>query len=401
MRRVQTRRSQLRRAQQRKGRWRRGATGRRQTSRGGAGSAAAGDDAGKAGHGDFPAETLDGKEIVAIVETFIAEHVAGLRGELASTAEGLKQQVDAVRSEAADAAGALKAEMARIKAAAERQAAEVAYVRAIAAHAEERTNDLELAVAEGKSAREKARAEKVRAEERGCAETPEGKRRKLDEAGKAEGVASAAAGGRALVANRGASDGKRDESRCRWWCYCLILLIICIPLPATLTTQPSTPSLQALLTLWAKAAPQQTEMEFIIVSNLSNAALSCLTSLRQLISVNLRKSSGFSAAGVRQLYSLPSLMHLELTGSCTDAALEGIDRVKSLRTLVLYYSKVTNAGLAKLEGMTSLLKLHLGGCESITSDGMIYVGKLTALEELSLHETGVGKDGLSYLTSLT
>ncbi|CAI7903810.1 unnamed protein product [Closterium sp. NIES-53] len=104
---------------------------------------------------------------------------------------------------------------------------------------------------------------------------------------------------------------------------------------------------------------------------------------------------------VRQLYSLPSLMHLELTGSCTDAALEGIDRVKSLRTLVLYYSKVTNAGLAKLEGMTSLLKLHLGGCESITSDGMIYVGKLTALEELSLHETGVGKDGLSYLTSLT
>ncbi|CAI5977914.1 unnamed protein product [Closterium sp. NIES-65] len=347
-----------------------GSHGETAKGKNGAEIAAAGE-AGKAGH-DPPADILDGKEIVAIVENFITEHVAGLRGELASQAEVLQQQVDAVRSEAADAAGALKAEIARIKAAAERQAAEVAYP--------------------GGGAGAQAGAE-----------MPEGKRRKLDEAGKAEEVASAAAGGRALVANRG-SDGKRDEREIK---------------AAVLGLQKAVDGLlrrvakvedgnrnrgrlwEALLTLWAKAAPQQAEMEFIVVSSLSNTALSRLTSLRQLTSINLRNSSGFSAMGVRQLYSLPALEHLELTGSCTDAALEGIDRVTSLRSLVLNYSKVTNAGLARLEGMTSLLKLYLGGLEAITSDGMFHLEKLTALEELSLHETGVGEDGLSYLTSLT
>ncbi|CAI5459726.1 unnamed protein product [Closterium sp. Yama58-4] len=184
-----------------------GSNGEPANGKDGAGSA------GKAGDGDLP-ETLDGKEIIAIVENFITEHVAGLRGELASQAEGLQQQLDAVRSEAADAAG-VKAEIARVRAAAERQTAEVAYVRAMASHTEERTNNLEVAVAEGKNAQKKVRAEERSQPEGGAgaqagAEMPEGKRRKLDEAGKAEGVTSAAAGGRALIANCGASDGRQE-----------------------------------------------------------------------------------------------------------------------------------------------------------------------------------------------
>ncbi|CAI5488860.1 unnamed protein product [Closterium sp. Naga37s-1] len=139
-----------------------------------------------------------------------------LRSELASTAEGLKLQAETVRSEAAGAASALKAEIALMKAAAERQAAEVAHVRATAAHAEARMNDVELAVAEGKGAREKVRAERSQAGGsaggHGGAETPEGKRRKLEETGKAEEMEHAAAGGGALIANRGASDGKQAEA---------------------------------------------------------------------------------------------------------------------------------------------------------------------------------------------
>ncbi|CAI5977912.1 unnamed protein product [Closterium sp. NIES-65] len=79
------------------------------------------------------------------------------RSELESEMEGMEEHVEVVRRAAA--VGALKAEIARMGAAAERLSAEVAYVRTTAAHTEARMNDVELAVAEWKSAREKTHAE--------------------------------------------------------------------------------------------------------------------------------------------------------------------------------------------------------------------------------------------------
>ncbi|CAI5499514.1 unnamed protein product [Closterium sp. Naga37s-1] len=337
---------------------------------------------GKEAGDDLPAEPCYQKDFIPVLENLITGgFVKIIRSELASTAEGLKQQAETVRSEAAGAAGALKAEIARMKAAAERQAAEVAYVRATAAHAEARVNELELAVAEWKSTRENERAEQGRAGRsqaggsagaQAGAETPEGKRRKLDEAGKAEEMAHAAAGGCALVATRGASDGKQDGAEWKAGLSGLRTRVEGLQdRVGTLESRSADRGVlwEALLTLWAKAAPQQTEVTLRGISTLTNGALTRLTSLRQLITVDLGDSSGFSAVGVRKLYSLPSLMHLDLTGSCTDAALEGIDRVKSLRTLILFNSTVTDVGLARLEGMTSLLKLQLGGCRGITSAG--------------------------------
>ncbi|CAI5488859.1 unnamed protein product [Closterium sp. Naga37s-1] len=175
----------------------------------GAESAAAGNagKAGKAGDTLPAAHPSEPTNRIPFLDRYIEEHVDRVRSEYDSEVEGMKEQVEAVRREAADAVGALKAEIARMRAAAERQAAEVAYVRATAAHTEARMNDVELAVAEGKSAWEKERAERNQA---GGAEVPEGKKRKRDEAVKAEGLALAAAGGCALIADRDGSDGKQD-----------------------------------------------------------------------------------------------------------------------------------------------------------------------------------------------
>ncbi|CAI5976338.1 unnamed protein product [Closterium sp. NIES-64] len=89
--------------------------------------------------------------------SLIKEHVNRVRSELESEMEGMEEHVEVVRRAAA--VGALKAEIARMGAAAERLSAEVAYVRTTAAHTEARMNDVELAVAEWKSAREKTHAE--------------------------------------------------------------------------------------------------------------------------------------------------------------------------------------------------------------------------------------------------
>ncbi|CAI5459719.1 unnamed protein product [Closterium sp. Yama58-4] len=291
---------------------------------------------------------------------YIGEQVDRVRIEFRSGTVGLKAQVEAARREAADAAVALKAELARMKDAAERHAAEVAYVRATAEHTEARMNDLELAMAEWKSAQEKTRAEEGRAGSKQERRRPRGR------------------SGSGMMRGRRRRVDQLEKSgidRGRLW--------------------------EVLLTLWARTAPQlQAAMDLSRISCLSDAALSRLASFRQLTTVTLEDSSGFTAAGVRQLYSLPELVHLDLTGSCTDAALEGIDHVTSLRALALENSEVTDLGEGRLEGLTALIELHLGGCESVTSAGMVHVGKLTALQELSLHKGGVREDGLLHLTNL-
>ncbi|CAI5488873.1 unnamed protein product [Closterium sp. Naga37s-1] len=198
---------------------------------------------------------------IPFLDRYIEEHVDRVRSEYDSEFEGMKEQVEAVRREAADAVGALKAEIARMRAAAERQAAEVAYVRATAAHTEARMNDVELAVAEGKSAREKERAERNQA---GGAEVPEGKKRKRDEAVKAEGLALAAAGGCALIADRDGSDGKQDGGGMKSALSGLRAVVDglrCRVVKQEKSNGKGGRVWELLLTLWARTAPQQDEMD--------------------------------------------------------------------------------------------------------------------------------------------
>ncbi|CAI5493459.1 unnamed protein product [Closterium sp. Naga37s-1] len=124
-------------------------------------------------------------------------------GSAAFEVKEVKPQVDAARRAAGDTAsemrgemGALKAELAQWRAAAERQAAEVAYVKATVSHSEARINDVELALAALKD----SGAGSIRNERRGGSagehEGPErrreGKKRKREAVGKNEGLVDAA-----------------------------------------------------------------------------------------------------------------------------------------------------------------------------------------------------------------
>ncbi|CAI7853930.1 unnamed protein product [Closterium sp. NIES-54] len=108
----------------------------------------------------------------------------------------VKLQVEAARGGAGDTAsemrgdvGALKAELARWRAAVERQAAEVAYVTVTVAHSEARINDVELALAALKDggagrSRTERRAAGSGGEHEGPERRHEGKKRKREAAGK-------------------------------------------------------------------------------------------------------------------------------------------------------------------------------------------------------------------------
>ncbi|CAI7929202.1 unnamed protein product, partial [Closterium sp. NIES-54] len=330
-----------------------------------------------------------------------------------------------------------------LRAMVKRQAAEIADVKATAAHTEARMNDVELEVAEWKDApREKdaPRAERSDASgrEHAGAEGHEGKRRKREEAGKGDEIAhaagspdAAACGGAALAVDSSASIEKRnaaDETKweVEWqelkgWVDAMACRVAKLEktsgegkmiweIPSYLRCLKNRnvrvclclPYLQTMLTLWAAAVPGQTQMDLSGISCLTDAALTHLASLHSLTSINLRGSSGFTTAGMRKLFALTGLLRLELgTPGATNAALEGIGQLKNLNVFIANHTKITDAGVARLQEPSALTALCISGCASVTSASMVHVGKMTALEWLTLNGGGVTEDGLEHLTDLT
>ena len=66
-----------------------------------------------------------------------------------------------------------------------------------------------------------------------------------------------------------------------------------------------------------------------------------------------------------------------------------------LRSLVLQHTRITEAGLAHLEGLTSLRKLYISG--DITDLGLERVAGLTNLDKLNLAFTQISDAGLQHL----
>ncbi|CAI5488893.1 unnamed protein product [Closterium sp. Naga37s-1] len=171
----------------------------------GAGSAAAGEAHDADGLSAQPA--AKGEALMALVEAMITARVKDVRDELESQVKGLTEQLEAVKREARDATSEARAVI-------ERQAAEIADVKATAAHIDARMNDVELAVAEWKSARETTRAEHSdgNAGEHAGAEGREGKKRKREVEGDELAEFTGAAG---VAADDG--DQKRDDGDNSGW----------------------------------------------------------------------------------------------------------------------------------------------------------------------------------------
>jgi hypothetical protein len=84
----------------------------------------------------------------------------------------------------------------------------------------------------------------------------------------------------------------------------------------------------------------------------------------------------------------------------TDAWLEHIGKLRGLERLDLQRSRVSDAGLERLEGLTRLRELNLTHTK-ITDAGMERIGKLAGLEVLSLECTAISDSGVKNLRELT
>ncbi|CAI7808531.1 unnamed protein product, partial [Closterium sp. NIES-54] len=354
-----------------------------------AGSAAAGKDA-----DGLPAQQPPpkGEALMALVDAMIAARSA--RGEARNAGNELRAMV-------------------------KRQAAEIADVKATAAHTEARMNDVELEVAEWKDApREKdaPRAERSDASgrEHAGAEGHEGKRRKREEAGKGDEIAhaagspdAAACGGAVPAVDSSASIEKRNAADETKWEVEWQELKGWVDAMACRVAKLEKTSGEGKM-IWEVSGFIKLTLVFLParkncgISCLTDVALTYLASLHSLTSINLRGSSGFTTAGMRKLYALTGLLRLELgTPGATNAALEGIGQLKNLNVFIANHTKITDAGVARLQELSALTALCISGCASVTSASMVHVGKMTALEWLTLNGGGVTEDGLEHLTDLT
>ncbi|MGO8753298.1 MAG: leucine-rich repeat domain-containing protein [Thermoguttaceae bacterium] len=102
-------------------------------------------------------------------------------------------------------------------------------------------------------------------------------------------------------------------------------------------------------------------------------------------------------AGLKPLTGLTELRFLFLQNTkVTDAGLEHLKGLTRLVTLYVGETKVTDAGLEHLKGLTRLVTLYVGET-TVTDAGLEYLKGLTRLRGLSLESTKVTDEGVRKL----
>ncbi|HYT88345.1 MAG TPA: protein kinase [Gemmataceae bacterium] len=107
-------------------------------------------------------------------------------------------------------------------------------------------------------------------------------------------------------------------------------------------------------------------------------------------------------ADLARLQGLHHLRELTLTprGQVTNWGLRSLKSLVALEKLELPAAAVTDAGLEHLAGLKQLRELNLWNCAGVGDEGLRHLRGLTALQKLSLGSTAVTDAGLEHLAGL-
>jgi hypothetical protein len=106
-------------------------------------------------------------------------------------------------------------------------------------------------------------------------------------------------------------------------------------------------------------------------------------------------------AGLKHISGLTKLERLDLPHiPLGDAGLAHLQGLSQLQALDLRGARVTDSGLRHLRGLLQLQTLDLSDTQ-ITDDGLVHLGGLTQLADLDLTGTRITDDGLKHLGGLT
>ncbi len=95
-----------------------------------------------------------------------------------------------------------------------------------------------------------------------------------------------------------------------------------------------------------------------------------------------------------------TVIEVDFARDANDTTLELVRHLTQLRTLSLYETQVTDAGLVNLRGLTHITNLNLRKTK-VTDAGLADLSGLTQLETLDLGGTHVTDAGVVYLNSMT
>ncbi len=139
------------------------------------------------------------------------------------------------------------------------------------------------------------------------------------------------------------------------------------------------------------------------VSNIRGRGFSHLAKLRSLEFLFLAGGNTFGDRGLRYVAEIASLKSLTLFGGelkISDAGMVYLARMTGLEELrFVWIQGITDAGIAKLTPLRSLKLLDLHST-SITDDGLAHVASMYALEDLTLPASGVTDRGLAQVSKL-
>jgi hypothetical protein len=119
---------------------------------------------------------------------------------------------------------------------------------------------------------------------------------------------------------------------------------------------------------------------------------------KNLQSLQLADCGRITDRGLAALEGLTDLRELDLGGdkkapAITDGGLDHLKGLKRLTNLSLANTRITDAGLAKLSGLTRLEFLDLEGTH-VTDASLEWIARLPKLEDVVLGRTQVSREGL-------
>ena len=135
---------------------------------------------------------------------------------------------------------------------------------------------------------------------------------------------------------------------------------------------------------------------------ITDEGLAVLKDLPQLTSLNLRRCTNVTVAGLVHLEHLTNLQRLYLLYTrTTDAGLAPVAKLPQLRVLDLRgCNEITDKGIETIAPLVNLADLKLRSY-LVTDKAMVQIGKFTKLRVLSMEDCGIGNEGMQHLSGLT
>jgi len=150
----------------------------------------------------------------------------------------------------------------------------------------------------------------------------------------------------------------------------------------------------ALKALW-----EFTKLEMLTVANNRDITEAGTIEVKKLKSLRTLRLGGSKVTDMdlKHIKELSNLQYLDISATqVTDAGLKELKALKDLKSLILIDLKVTNAGLRELKENNNLELLDLRGAQ-ITDDGLAELKALPNLLELLLNGTKVTEAGVKGL----